>query len=83
MSMFGLQTRRPVTLVLLTGSVPECMDRFCGPPVLLLKVYRGAFPVDNSAGKRDADHTAISRVEVKNSLKYITYMRYDKSYGRQ
>ena len=55
------------TLVLLTASAPERMDCFCGPPGLLSKVYHGAFPVDNAAGKRDADHTAPSRVEVKNS----------------
>ena len=63
----GLQPGRPITLVLLTGYAPKRMDRFCGPPVLLSKVYCGVFPVDNAAEKREADHIEPSRVEVKNS----------------
>jgi hypothetical protein len=65
--MSGLQLGRPITLVLFTGCAPECTDRLCGPPVLLSKVYRGAFPVDNAPGKREADHTAPSHFGVKYS----------------
>lgn len=67
----------------LTGSAPEGMDRLCGPPDLMSKVYRGVFPVDNAVGKRDTDHTAPSCVEMKNSWKYAPYMQYDNSYERQ
>jgi hypothetical protein len=63
----GLQPGRPLTQILLTGSAPERMYRLCFPPGLLSKVYRGAFPADNAAGKRDDDHTTPSRVEVKSS----------------
>ena len=59
------------------------MDGLCGQPVLLSSVYREDFSVDNAPVKREADHTAPSRFEVKNSSKYATYIQYDKSYGRQ
>jgi hypothetical protein len=51
----------------LTASAPERMDCFCRPSGLLSEVYRGSFPVDKAAEKCDADQTAQSRVEVKNS----------------